>query len=186
MVASASSSNTQCPSGRCKPSSASVAASMLRSIVDAGIAGMRPTDMRFTCSRSRAANQISRPVAGPDCPFYRRRQPGHSPIAGEEKIAPRRCRGRSFGILTRGRRKGGTAFTHDLPRRERLGKGGEGRDLVPNFLRQRLAWNVEQTVGLIRGARSAVGKCKQRREDAGLDADDGNNSGGRLERKMRV
>ena len=57
---------------------------------------------------------------------------------------------------------------------------------MPNCLRQRLAWNFEQTVGRTDGDRQSVGKRKEPFDGAVHDADDGSKAGGGLDTEMRV
>ena len=188
MVASASSSNTQCPSGCCKASSARVAASMLRSTADAGVATTSgSTDMRFIASLIMRGDEIGRPIAGPDRAFDRRRQAGLGPIAGEEQIAPGGLRRPALGILARRRREGRAALAHDLPWRQRLGKTGDGRDLLAKLSRASVSRGTSsRRSAALMVTDNAVGKREQPFDGAVHDADDGGKAGGRIDAEMRV
>src|SRR6516164_8003372 len=130
MVASASSSNTQCPSGRCKDISACVAVSMQRSSVAAADVF---SWINIAFSLLGPANEIGRAMPGADRPLDGRGQSGPGPVAGQEQIAPRRVGGGPLGVLVRRCGERRAPLAHDLPRRQLLGKTGNRRDLLPDF-----------------------------------------------------
>src|SRR5262249_61588634 len=101
--------------------------------------------------------------------------------AGEPQVAARRGRGRPFGIVARRRGKGRAALAHDLPWWQRLGKTGNARDFVPEFLRQHLTWNVEQAVGRADRDRQPIGKGKEPFDGSVHDPDDGRKPSRRIE-----
>ena len=122
MVASASSSNTQWPSGCCAASSASVAArdalSSVEMSANAGIAHCMArsiVQLRSARSAARLPERIAPSmVAG---------RPVSVQSPARQRLRQLRARRRAFGILLGRRREGRAALAHDLPRRQ-LGRQG--------------------------------------------------------------
>ena len=135
MVASASSSKHQCPSGFCASSIALVAEAMLL------LSAARSTVMRpsVTSAAARLPERVApSSVAG-------------SPVAVQSPARNRfshwvRAPGR-FGVLGRRRGEGRAPLAHDLPRRQVGGNSRGFGDLVPDRLRKLRARHVHQAVG---------------------------------------
>ena len=138
MVASASSSKHQWPSGCWASSSARVADAML------------------FVERSRGPSAVMRApvdefgvgaVARADRAFERRRQSGRGPVAGQKQVLPLGARAGTLGVLGGCRGEGRAPLAHDLPRRQVRGNSRDLGDLVPDRLRQLGARHVHQPVG---------------------------------------
>ena len=153
MVASASSSNTQWPSGCCRSISARVADAMQRSDPPGAPAGGGATDPAASGVRRRPcawrAARLGRGMARAHGAFERRRQAGRGPIAGEEQVPPLRRGGRPTAFSAGVAGKGRAPLPHDLPRRH------VARD--PGHLRQPPArWSCARSMRGMSISRSAL------------------------------
>src|ERR1700688_3946783 len=138
MVQSASSSNTQCPSGWRMSSNARVADWMLASraasvatptlLLPEGILLDIPVIIRARLRRNRALyhrsglphgeDEVGGAVARPYRSLNGGRQPRISPVAGEKQVFPVGHRPRPQRVLLRRRLECRAAFAHDLPGRQ--------------------------------------------------------------------
>src|SRR5438045_1146266 len=138
MVTSGSSSNTQCPSGCWRSSSARVATAIQSSRGFASVIGAR---------RQVGDQQFGGAVAGSDGTFDRGRQAGIGPVASEREIAPVSAWPRPACVLLRRGGKRRAALAHDLPPWQLARRAGGGGDFGPDLLGQRLALGVDEAVG---------------------------------------
>ena len=102
-----------------------------------------PSAFRFI-----VADELRSAIAGPNRTFDGRGQAGIRPIAGERQIAPGRVRAGASFILRGSRGKSGAALAHDLPRRQFALHAAGFADIPPDRLRQFLARQVHQPVGI--------------------------------------
>src|SRR6266702_8782914 len=205
MVESASSSNTQCPSGRRYSSNASVADAMLVSRSRVSIA----TDLLTECISLETSLSAARPDRKPGSPDATRsgpphgknkiggavsrpyrsldggRQPGIGPVAGEKQVFPLRDRARPQRILLGRGLEGGPALAHDLPGRQLALHAAGLADIPPDRLREFLARHVHQAVGIADGDRQPLRECKQPLHQPALDAQYRRHLLGRIDAEMR-
>src|ERR1017187_5339387 len=202
MVASASSSKTQCPSGRWSASNASVAAATARSSAGGAlfaILSVNWSDVSDIASLlSHFADQIGRPVTGPYRALDGRRQPRRRPIAGEQDVIRAGMGPRTFGVLARQCGERGPPLPHDLPRGQGACNARDRGDLPPDLGSEFHPRGIEQPIGAADGDGKTVVKGEQPLgravDDAGywrarsrrFDAEMGVNDGAKLGRRRQA
>src|SRR6478672_7562734 len=172
MVASASSSKTKWPSGRCNAQSAFVAEAIESSNWESMLLGAGCGKKAFSLVvviqfyfrlprlRSRA-RQPRRLISRSDRTLDGGREASRRPVAGEKEISPAGPRSRPVCILFRKRGKGGAALPDDVPRWQDRGQVRQPYHVIPDILCEHLAGGLNPPVRGTYGGRNPVGKGEQ-------------------------
>ena len=194
MVASASSSNTQWPSGAAASEQRIASPPRCAGRDRLSVGGWSARSSSATLHRSWSSecpsaigDQVGGAIAGSDRTFDGRGQAGICPIASEDEIAPRSGGARAFASCVGRRGEGRAPLAHDLPRRHRIGRqAATAATSLQIVLAKFLARRVDQPVAGADGDRQPAGKGEQPFDRAVEHAEDRRLSGGGSMRKCAL